>query len=190
MLEKLFHDSFLFPKIIYILLFIILLLLCLFHEKIYNYYLKRIKQYKKILIIDDKNFPYFSELQNSGYKIEKINDLDTKKFEEIIDGEYSIVLLDIKGVGRKLRCHDEGLGILIHLKEKRSRQCILIFSDEQWGLEHQEKFKIADKTLSKTSGLLEFKKAIDNLLIKSDAQIIYLTIKFIKLAGSLWKKIF
>jgi len=177
----------------YFVIFGMVILVCfcvmLFHAKISKKYFKMALKKKKILIVDDKNFPYFSQLKRNSYQVEKVKDVDERRMQDIEEGMYAVILLDIKGVGKLVGCCDEGFGLLKYIKEKRPEQCVLVFSDEQWNLECQENFARADKVLPKTAGYLQFKNEIDSLIIKSDFCILAMVLKLIRTGIALWKKI-
>lgn len=174
--------------VISFILFVIFIAL-VFQKKIFDKYFVWAKKRKKILIIDDKEFPYFRELKKSHYLVERVKDLDAQKLDNILKGDYSVILLDIMGVGQKLACENEGFGLLRHIKEKRPEQCVLVFSDEKWNLKYQVDFYRADKVLAKTAGLLCFKEEIDKLIIKSDVRVIRIYVHMLDKVVSLWKKI-
>ncbi|MCD7984838.1 MAG: hypothetical protein LUG19_11410 [Desulfovibrio sp.] len=155
-------------------------------EKMVAAKIQKLRREKKILLVDDKHFPYFDELAVS-YNIEKEKDLDAEKMEQILDGVYSIILLDIKGVGKKLKIHNEGFGIIEYIKNQKPSQKIIVFSDEEWGLQHQDILERADKRFAKTKGLLSFKSAIDDMLLGNSMELLSKLAALMRVL-KIWKK--
>lgn len=68
----------------------------------------------KIVIIDDEPFIYYEELRTMGFNIIKKDDIT--HLEDI--EAYSIVISDIKGVGKKFSSRFEGAMLIRELKKK------------------------------------------------------------------------
>ena len=162
--------SYWYTIIITILIFLLIVFYCI-HKKIIIKIFNKIKEKSKILVVDDINFPYFKKLQEDLYNITYIKDINLKQLNDIINGEYDIIMLDIKGVGKKMDCKNDGFDILKHIKEQNRSVLIIVFSNEAWMLNRHREFSMADKVLSKTSDLIEFKSAIDELLWKKHLKI-------------------
>ena len=79
--------------------------------------LNEIKQLSKILFIDDKTFPVVDILKDASWvNTKRIKDAESLDQMEI--KEAHILFVDIQGIGKKLKFKDEGLGLVIALKEK------------------------------------------------------------------------
>lgn len=129
-----------------------------------NLTLDQARKQSKILVIDDKEFPYVEAFKDSGYNIRKDNDATHLNLKEILSGEFTIVLLDLQEVGRDFST-DQGLGVLKHIKTYRPHQVVVAFSEGEWRLKHQSFFDLADRKIDKSEDFLNFKKMVDDLLL-------------------------
>jgi hypothetical protein len=128
-----------------------------------NLPLDEIRKRARILVIDDTEFYYLQLFKSNGYVIEKWDDIqDLQKLES---GYYDILLLDIQGVGRE-ESKEEGFGILKHLHQVCPTQIVIAYSNADFSLKYQEFFNMADTTLAKSDDYVEFKRVVDQLLIR------------------------
>ena len=72
------------------------------------------KNLVKILIIDDNDFEYENEMRVCGFNINCVRDLEYFNMAE----PYHIIISDITGVGKKLNCKYEGVGLINALKKQ------------------------------------------------------------------------
>lgn len=117
----------------------------------------------KILFIDDKSFPLVDILKNEGWKhVTRIKDVDALEQPEV--KEANILIVDIQGVGKKLKFKDEGLGLIIALKDKYPSKKVIVYSAEDQGKiqAFHPGIDKADKRLSKNSDPYEFQVVIEN----------------------------
>lgn len=117
----------------------------------------------KILFIDDKVFPLIDILKNEGWKnTSRIRDVDALEQTDI--KEAHILIVDIQGVGKKLQFKDEGLGLIIALKEKYPGKKVIVYSAEDQGKiqAFHPGIDKADKRLSKNSDPYQFTKAVES----------------------------
>lgn len=124
--------------------------------------LNEIKNVCKILFIDDKAFPVVDILKNSGWhNTQRIKDVDSTDQVEI--QEAHILFIDIQGVGKKLKFKDEGLGLIIALKEKYPAKRIIVYSAEDQGRiqAFHPGIDKADKRLSKNSDPYQFQSIVE-----------------------------
>lgn len=122
-----------------------------------------IKAICKILFIDDKSFPLVDILKSEGWKhVTRIKDVDALEQPEV--KEANIIIVDIQGVGKKLKFKDEGLGLIIALKEKFPGKKVIVYSAEDQGKiqAFHPGIDKADKRLSKNSDPYEFQVVIEN----------------------------
>lgn len=122
-----------------------------------------IKGICKILFIDDKSFPLVDILKNEGWKhVTRIKDVDALEQPEV--KEANILIVDIQGVGKKLKFKDEGLGLIIALKDKYPSKKVIVYSAEDQGKiqAFHPGIDKADKRLSKNSDPYEFQVVIEN----------------------------
>jgi len=115
----------------------------------------------RILVVDDQDFPYSVLFKSEGYNVTKWKDVT--KLTEIEQGNYDIILLDLKGIGKKVSI-DEGLGVLRHIKNQRPSQIVVAYSNSDWPLQYQPFFDLADKVLPKSADYVDFKRIVDDLL--------------------------
>jgi CheY-like chemotaxis protein len=116
----------------------------------------------RILVVDDGEFPYLKLFKDDGYTIQQWKDvIDLAALE---NGEYDLILLDLRGVGRDYSS-DEGLGILKHIRETAPAQIVIAYSNSDLSLDYQPFFRDADATLHKTKNdYVEYKRKVDALL--------------------------
>ena len=122
-----------------------------------------IKAICKILFIDDKSFPLVDILKSEGWKhVIRIKDVEALEQSEVKDA--NILIVDIQGVGKKLKFKDEGLGLIIALKEKYPGKKVIVYSAEDQGKiqAFHPGIDKADKRLSKNSDPYEFQVVIEN----------------------------
>jgi len=121
-----------------------------------------VRKRAKILVIDDMEFTYLPLFAKDGYTFEKWNDVDD--LPKLESGYYDIILLDIQGVGAAQSHHEQGLGVLRHLRQTCPAQIVIAYSNADFSLKYHEFFKLADRTLAKTADYVEFKRTVDQLL--------------------------
>ena len=125
--------------------------------------LNEIKNGCRILFIDDQKFDIVDRLKNQeGWKnTTRIKDLDSISQTEVVDAH--IVLVDVQGVGKKMQCPDEGLGLIVAIKEKYPQKKVIMYSGESQGkIETFHKaWNVADHRLKKTSTQYEFNNIIE-----------------------------
>lgn len=122
----------------------------------------------KILFIDDKAFPLIDILKTAGWKnTKRIKDADS--LEQIEIKESHILIVDIQGIGKKLKFKDEGLGLIIALKDKYPNKKIIVYSAEDQGKiqAFHAGIDAADKRLSKNSDPYQFQIVIESFAKES-----------------------
>lgn len=125
--------------------------------------LNEIKNVCKILFIDDKAFPVIDILKNAGWlntqRIKDANSIDQLEIKEA-----HILFVDIQGVGKKLKFKDEGLGLIIALKDKYPHKKIIVYSAEDQGKiqAFHDGIDKADKRLSKSADPYQFQSVVEN----------------------------
>jgi hypothetical protein len=123
---------------------------------------EEIKKRIRIVVIDDEDSFPVSIFQNEGYSINKWDKVtDYSKLE---NGFFDIIVLDIKGVAEHLS-QDDGIGVLVDLKEKNPAQIIISYSQYSYDLNKVKFFQLADDNISKPSDYLKIKRTIDNLIL-------------------------
>jgi len=125
--------------------------------------LNEIKNVCKILFIDDKIFPVVDILKNAGWhNTQRIKDAES--IDQVEIKEAHILFVDIQGVGKKLKFKDEGLGLIIALKEKYPNKKVIVYSAEDQGKIQAFHVGIdkADKRLSKNADPYQFQTVVEN----------------------------
>ena len=126
-----------------------------------------IKQICRLLFVDDKRFPVVNLLKESGWRnTTAIRDVDTLNQIEIKDAH--MIFVDVQGVGKKLKFSDEGLGLVIALKEKYPNKKIIVYSAEAAGSVQafHRGIDIADARLSKLADPISFINAVERFALE------------------------
>lgn len=124
--------------------------------------LTEIKNVCKILFIDDKVFPVVDILKNAGWQnTQRLKDVES--IDQLEIRESHILFVDIQGVGKKLKFKDEGLGLIIALKDKYPNKRIIVYSAEDQGKiqAFHPGIDRADKRLSKHSDPYQFQAVVE-----------------------------
>lgn len=122
-----------------------------------------VRRRARVVVIDDEPFAYKGLFKRDGYSVDIWRDVtDLPKLES---GYYDLILLDIQGVGTK-QSADQGFGILRHLKAKNPTQLIVAYSNADWSLKYRPFFDEADAVLAKSADYVDFKRTVDDLLMR------------------------
>ena len=131
--------------------------------------LNEIKNGCRILFIDDQKFDIVDRLkEQEGWKnTSRIKDLDSISQRELLDAH--IVLVDVQGVGKKMQCPDEGLGLIVAIKEKYPQKKVIMYSGESQGKvdSFHKASNLVDYRLRKTSTQYEFNNVIEKFAKES-----------------------
>lgn len=122
---------------------------------------EELKRRTRIVVIDDEDSFPVSLFQAEGYAIDKWDIV--KDYCKLESGFYDIIILDIKGIAEHIS-EEDGLGVLVDLKEKNPAQIIISFSQFGYDLNKVKFFQLADENITKPSDFLKIKKIIDNLI--------------------------
>lgn len=122
---------------------------------------EELKRRTRIVVIDDEDSFPVSLFQAEGYAIDKWDVV--KDYCKLESGFYDIIILDIKGIAEHIS-EEDGLGVLVDLKEKNPAQIIISFSQFGYDLNKVKFFQLADENITKPSDFLKIKKIIDNLI--------------------------
>lgn len=119
-----------------------------------------IKSICRVLFVDDKNFTVLNILIKSGWvnakRIKDVNSLD-----DVDIRKANIIFVDIQGVGKALQFKDEGLGLIVALKNKYPEKRIIVYSAESTGDRFHEGLSVADATLRKNADPYEFQMLVE-----------------------------
>lgn len=123
--------------------------------------LDTLKRTTNILFIDDdKRFKVVNLLRESGW-INTKTVIDISNYDEKVVLESQILFIDIQGVGKILKCPDEGLGLAKNLKSRYPGKKVIIYSAETQGERFHEALRKVDTFLPKNAELLEFQSIIE-----------------------------
>lgn len=116
----------------------------------------------KILVIDDRDFPYLKLFRKDGYTIDKWSNV--RDLQALEGSQFDVILLDLHGVGRA-ESAEQGLGVLAHIRKSSPAQIVVAYSNAEWSVEYQQFFESADAVLHKTKDdYVTFKRTVDKLL--------------------------
>ncbi len=124
-----------------------------------------LKQKTKILFVDDLAFNIVDNLKTKdGWKnIHRVSDVDSMTQSEIL--EAHIIFVDVQGVGKKLGFTDEGLGLIVALKEAYPEKKVVMYSAESKGQVNafHKAADLVDGRLKKRPSRYEFDSTIERL---------------------------
>ncbi len=127
--------------------------------------LPELKQKTKILFVDDLKFNIVDSLKTrDGWRnIQRIADVDSMTQSEVL--EAHIIFVDVQGVGKKLGFPDEGLGLIVALKESYPEKKVVMYSSESKGQVNafHRAADLVDGRLKKKPSRYEFGATIERL---------------------------
>lgn len=124
-----------------------------------------LKQKTKILFVDDQKFNVVDSLKTKdGWKnIQRVSDVESMSQTEVT--EAHIIFVDVQGVGKKLGFADEGLGLIVALKETYPEKKVVMYSAESQGQVNafHKAADLVDGRLKKRPSRYEFDSTIERL---------------------------
>ena len=127
--------------------------------------LPELKQKTKILFVDDLKFNIVDSLKDKdGWRnIQRVADVDSISQTEV--AEAHIIFVDVQGVGKKLGFVDEGLGLIVALKETYPEKKVVMYSSESKGQvsAFHKASDMVDGRLKKRPSRYEFCATIERL---------------------------
>ena len=127
--------------------------------------LPELKQKTKILFVDDMKFNIVDSLKTKdGWRnIQRVSDVDSISQPEV--SEAHIIFVDVQGVGKKLGFTDEGLGLIVAIKEAHPEKKVVMYSAESQGQVNafHKAADLVDGRLKKRSSRYEFDSTIERL---------------------------
>lgn len=124
-----------------------------------------LKNSVNILFIDDIQFKTVDALkEKDGWRnIQKVRDIDSITQKEL--AEAHIIFVDVQGVGKKLSFADEGLGLILAIKEHYPEKKVVMYSAESNGKvdAFHPAANIVDGRLRKSASRYEFETTIERL---------------------------
>lgn len=107
--------------------------------------LGKIRHKVRIVAIDDEGFPYSEILRRHEFNITELHDIvDIKSVEA-----YSIVLCDIKGVGKEFKSKYEGAHIIGQIKTFYPDKIVIAFTGQRFDPTYNDFFKMSDLVIKK-----------------------------------------
>jgi len=125
--------------------------------------IESVRKKAQILVIDDQEWPYQSMLENDGYHIERWPDI--KSLSQLTDGYFTLILLDINGVGLRENPQQQGIGILEHIKRTNPAQRVIVYSAKRQLVSATPTLRKADAIFDKGEAYTDFKSVIDEFLV-------------------------
>jgi DNA-binding response OmpR family regulator len=126
--------------------------------------IEAVRKSARVLVIDDMELPAQSSFERDGYHFERWSEV--KNVSQLTDAHYHLILLDIQGVGLNEDPKLQGLGILREIKHLNPAQLVILYSSQRQRLSSREYLVLADAVLDKSASYLEYKKTVDDLLLR------------------------
>lgn len=110
-----------------------------------------LKSHTNILFIDDEKFEIINNIKAAGWKHtswlngKKLKDLSTERIRKA-----DIIFIDVIGVAPVL-FDDEGLGLIVYLKDNYKEKRVIIYSVESRHDIHHRAFQVADDKMKKNT---------------------------------------
>ena len=127
--------------------------------------LLELKQKTKILFVDDSKFNIVDNLKDKdGWRnIQRLADVESISQPEVSDAH--IIFVDVQGVGKKLGFTDEGLGLIVALKDTYPEKKVVMYSSESKGQvsAFHKASDLVDGRLKKKPSRYEFDATIERL---------------------------
>lgn len=122
-----------------------------------------LRQKVNILIIDDEEFIGESYLRKNGFNITHKTDIDTIKDV----ATYSVVLCDIRGVGKQLGSTKEGAFIIKEIKANYPNKQVVAYTGSGYDAAYNEYIKLADAVISKGTSIDDWISILDTQIKKA-----------------------
>lgn len=126
--------------------------------------IEEIRKHARILVIDDHVLPAMKSFERDGYHFERWPEV--RNLSQLTDGHYHLILLDIQGVGLNESPELQGLGILKHIKHLNPAQLVILYSSQPQKISNREYLVQADAVLDKGVSYVDYKEAVDELLLR------------------------
>ena len=113
-----------------------------------------------IAVIDDKRFAYADLLRKHDFNIVELGDISDIKAVS----EYSIVVCDIKGVGKKFKSAAEGGHVIKEIRNRYPDKYIIAFSGSTFDPTFKKYFDSCDVAVKKDADIEEWINALDGAI--------------------------
>lgn len=122
------------------------------------------KQKTFILFVDDDTkFSIIEVLRREGWQTKIVRDLRRLDDQDLLRAD--IVFVDIHGVGKSLS-RDEGLGLVVAIKEKHPAKHVVIYSAQTEGEMFHAGWDRADRRIKKNAEPYQFLLLVEDLALK------------------------
>lgn len=122
---------------------------------------KQIIRRIKILLIDDEYSLNIEQFNQEGYTMDYWPKV--KSIKELLQGNYDIIILDIKNVAKEYS-EEDGFGVLKTIKQNNPSQIVIAFSAHSYDFSKKKFWDLADEAVDKPVGFLEMKEVLDNII--------------------------
>jgi len=117
----------------------------------------------EILVIDDENFSPEEHLQRIGFRVVHKKDIDN--INDV--AEYTVILCDIRGVGKTFGSKREGAFVIKEIKEKYPSKQVIAYTASSYDPSYTKDMNHADMTIQKGMALDDWVDAIDEQIKKA-----------------------
>ena len=128
------------------------------NQIIKNISLSNLKKQTEILVIDDETFPLIDDLRRNEFSITYKVDISTIKDVEA----YSIILCDIRGVGKFLKSSSEGAYLVDRIKSKYPTKIVISYSADTTSVDAQKYLSSADNVVPKGTSIEDWVSILEN----------------------------
>lgn len=123
--------------------------------------IERLKNIVNILFIDDEKFSMVNILKTAGWK-NTFYKKDILNLQDQYVIKSHIIFVDVYGVGTTLFPKDQGLGLVIALKEKYPEKKVIVCSAEDKGDFLNKALRKADECISKNAEPFEYINMVES----------------------------
>jgi mRNA-degrading endonuclease HigB of HigAB toxin-antitoxin module len=114
----------------------------------------------KIVFVDDKSFKVVDILKKAGWTYTSwLKDIHSLDIREV--AEAHIIFVDIQDVGERLGFKDEGLGLILALRQKYPFKKLVVYSAQRTGDRFHQGFSAADARIAKNADPFEFQSLVE-----------------------------
>lgn len=125
--------------------------------------IEEVRKKAQILIVDDQDWPYQQLLAADGYHVERW--AEVQSLSRLTDGYYTLILLDLHGVGLQEARSSQGVGILEHIKRTNPAQRVIVYSAKKHMVSTTTTLSRADAIFDKSDEYTDYKAQIDEFLV-------------------------
>lgn len=126
---------------------------------------KELKKRTRIAVIDDDtNSIPVEALKEDGFCIDTFTSINIPLLNKLKNGEFDIIILDIKGVVDPQIIKGDGLGVLQYLKEHNPMQIILACSSNKFDPSQHKFFNLANDVLDKPITFVECQARLEQII--------------------------